>query len=68
MKECISGAAFTDVVLNTFFGFMPSIDGKDLLVQEKTPRPFSGTLQNVRFGKTLYTISADASGLKLSPQ
>ena len=68
MKECISGAAFTDVVINTFFGFMPSIDGKELLVQEKTPRPFSGTLHNVRQGKTLYTISADATGLKLTPQ
>ncbi len=68
MKECISGAAFTDVVINTFFGFMPTIDGKELLVQPELPRPFTGTLQNVRQGKGLYTISADASGLKLTPQ
>ena len=27
MKECISGAAFADVVINTFFGFSPSADG-----------------------------------------
>lgn len=68
MKECISGAAFTDVVINTFFGYMPSIDGKKLLVDEGTPRPFSGTLQNVRHGQTLYTISAGPAGLQLTPQ
>ena len=68
MKECISGAAFTDVVLNTFFGITPSLDGKKFLVDAETPRPFSGTLRNVRRGKTLCTISADATGLKLVPQ
>ena len=68
MKECISGTAFTDVVINTFFGYMPSINGKKLLVDAETPRPFSGTLQNVRQGKSLYTISADAAGLKLIRQ
>jgi hypothetical protein len=52
MKECISGVAFTDVVINTFFGLMPSIDGKELLVDAKTPRPFS----------------ADATGLQLIKQ
>ena len=51
MKECISGVAFTDVVINTFFGYMPSIDGKRLLTDETTPRPFSGTLENVSHGR-----------------
>ncbi len=67
MKECISGVAFTDVVINTFFGFSPSVDGKILLTDEVTPRPFSGTLQNVRYGKSLYEISADKNGLSLKP-
>ena len=35
MKECISGAAFADVVINTFFGFEPSIDGKQLLADPR---------------------------------
>lgn len=68
MKECISGVAFTDVAINTFFGYMPSIDGKALLVDASASRPFSASLLNVRQGKAFYTISADESGLKLTPQ
>ncbi len=68
MKECISGVAFTNVVINTFFGYLPSVDGKKLLVDEKTPRPFSGTLRNVRQGKVLDTISADENGVRLTAQ
>jgi hypothetical protein len=68
MKECISGVAFTDVVINTFFGYMPSVDGKTLVVDEETPRPFSGLLQNVRYGSTLYTLFADSHGVKVTPQ
>jgi hypothetical protein len=68
MKECISGAAFADVAINTFFGFRPSVDGKKVLVDELIPRSFSGTMQNIRQGNSLYTISADAQGLKLIPQ
>jgi hypothetical protein len=68
MKECISGAAFADVVINTFFGFMPSVGGKKLLVDASAPRPFSAALLNVRQGKSFYTISADETGLKLTPQ
>ncbi len=68
MKECISGAAFADVVLNTFFGFAPSIDGKNLLVDPSTSRPFTGTLRNVRQGGALYTISAGPHGLALAPK
>ena len=65
MKECISGAAFCDVVINTFFGYMPSSDGKKLLVDEAVARPFLGTLQNVRHGNEFYRISGDKDGLKL---
>ena len=67
MKECISGAAFADVVVNTFFGFDPSIDGKKLLTDEKTPRLFSGRLENVRQGKARLTIVADQNGLQVLP-
>ena len=38
MKECISGAAFADVVVNTFFGFAPSVDGKTILADARTPQ------------------------------
>ena len=62
MKECISGAAFADVVINTFFGFDPSPDGKTILVDPRTPRPFQGTLSAVRFNGQLLTIGASEQG------
>lgn len=68
MKECISGAAFADVVLNTFFGYRPSVSGDQLLEGAILPRPFSGTLENVRHGHALYAISADSFGLSLAMQ
>lgn len=53
MKECISGAAFADVVITTFFGFEPQLDLKngytDVLVDPDTPRPFKGKLRHILF-------------------
>ncbi len=63
MKECISGAAFADVVVNTFFGFAPSLDGKNLLGDPQTPRPFTGKLLNVSTRGKRFTISAGSSGV-----
>ncbi len=65
MKECVSGVAFSDVVLSTFFGFNPSLDGKALVADPKTPRPFQGTLTGVRWGNQLYQLSADQSGVQI---
>ena len=65
MKECISGAAFADVVINTFFGFDPSVDGKTLLADKAVPRPFQGRLENVRQGDKLFTIAADQNGSRV---
>ena len=63
MKECISGAAFADVVVNTFFGFAPSLDGKNILTDPQTPRPFTGKLLNVSTRGKKFTISAGKSGV-----
>ncbi|MGH7977520.1 MAG: hypothetical protein ACREC8_12785, partial [Limisphaerales bacterium] len=63
MKECICGAAFADVVVNTFFGFLPSLDGKTILADSKTPRPFTGKLLNVCARCKKFTISAGRSGV-----
>ena len=65
MKECISGAAFTDVVLNTFFGFEPSITGKSVLADPNTPRPFVGKLLHISFKGKLLTITADNKGVRM---
>jgi hypothetical protein len=63
MKECISGVAFSDVVVNTFFGFAPSLDGKNLLTDPQTPRPFTGKLTHISYRGVQFTISAGRSGI-----
>lgn len=65
MKECISGAAFADVVINTFFGFAPSPNGKTPIADPKTPRPFKGTLTGVRYGSQLYLLTASQAGVQV---
>jgi hypothetical protein len=62
MKECISGAAFADVVVSTFFGFAPSLDGKNTLADPQTPRPFTGKLLHVSSRGERFTISAGEKG------
>ncbi len=63
MKECISGAAFADVVINTFFGFAPSLDGKTILADPQTPRPFTGKLLHILFRGEPFTITAGTNGV-----
>jgi hypothetical protein len=63
MKECISGVAFSDVVINTFFGFAPSLDGKKLLADPQTPRPFTGKLIHISARGEKFTIIAGRSGV-----
>lgn len=65
MKECISGAAFSDVVINTFFGFSPGIDGKGLIVDPNTSRPFKGQLLNVPFNGRSLNLTADIKGVQI---
>jgi hypothetical protein len=65
MKECISGVAFADVVISTFFGFDPSLDGKTILADPQMPRPFTGKLLHVPTREGEATISADKQGLQL---
>jgi hypothetical protein len=62
-KECISGVAFTDVVLNTFFGFNPSLNGRTLLIDPATPRPFLGRLIHVPYCGRRFAITANQKGL-----
>jgi hypothetical protein len=66
MKECISGVAFADVVINTFFGFSPSVDGNTLVSDPGTPRPFQGTLKNLRCDGRLLQLDASKLGVQIS--
>ena len=65
LKETISGEAFTDVVINTFFAFSPSPKGKTVLADPQIPRPFAGSLRNVRYHGASHTISCDRTGVRL---
>jgi hypothetical protein len=65
MKECISGVAFADVVINTFFGFAPSLDGKTILADPQTPRPFTGQLLHLSFRGESFTIRAGKKGASI---
>ena len=65
MKECISGAAFADVVVRAFFGFAPSLDGKTVLADAQTPRPFTGKLLHVSSRGERFTINADRNGVSV---
>ena len=63
MKECISGSAFADVVVNAFFGFTPSLDGKTILADPQAPRPFTAKLMSVCAQGKKFTLSAGRSGI-----
>ena len=65
MKECISGASFADVVINTFFGFSPSLEGTSCVGDEQMPRPFQGTLTGVRYRGHLHDLTASERGVQI---
>jgi hypothetical protein len=65
MKECISGGAFANVVITTFFGFSPSLDGETILADPQTPRPFIGRLIDVPFHGKKLAITAGENGVSV---
>ncbi|PSL45657.1 hypothetical protein CLV51_104364 [Chitinophaga niastensis] len=66
MKECISGVAFSDVVITTFFGFAPEAGNAAIPAGSATPRPFSGELSNIHFAGKEYTFEAGPKGIKVT--
>jgi hypothetical protein len=68
MKECISGVAFADVVINTFFGFNPVLDGKILIPDAGQSRPFAGKLLHVRLRDGMTTVIADQHGVRMNKE
>ena len=65
MREIISGGQFADVVIQTFFGFAPTVGGESFLSDAATPRPFNGTLSGLRWKGELLKLVADSSGVHL---
>ena len=68
MKECISGVAFADVVINTFFGFDPALDGKTIFPDAGQARPFGGELLHVPLRDGMGTVVADQHGVRLTKE
>jgi len=68
MKECISGVAFSDVVITTFFGFVPEAGNANISADQSTPRPFSGELSNIHFAGKEFLLKAGHKGVKVTEQ
>jgi len=51
-----------NLVVSTFFGFAPSVDGKNTLTDPQTPKPFTGRLLHVSSRGERFTISAGEKG------
>jgi hypothetical protein len=68
MRECTGGGAFAETIINTLFGFMPKLGGNLRLCDTNAPRGFVGELCNVRYGSSMYEISASGAGLNLKKQ
>jgi hypothetical protein len=65
MREATGGASFSEVVLESFFGFAPDASGKTLIADPATPRPFTGELHHLRFRGRQITLHADAHGVTI---
>jgi len=59
MKECISGTAFSDVVINTFFGLAPSLDGKKSPGRPADAAPVHSKLLNVSAHGKKFTLTLE---------
>ena len=68
MKECISGVAFAEVVVTTFFGYASSLDGKNVLTDPQTPRPFAGKLLHLSNRGKMLTLEAGPGGVPITTE
>ena len=60
----VCGAAFAEVIIRSFFGYRPDLQGDGLpLMAPLTPRGFNGQLRHVPFHRKLYSLTSDAQGV-----
>jgi hypothetical protein len=59
------GAAFADVIIGSFFGYRPGLDGEVRLLAPDTARGFRGQLRHLSYHGVLYTVSSDSNGLHI---
>ncbi|WP_316794313.1 hypothetical protein [Pedobacter frigoris] len=63
------GAAFTEVIIRSFFGFRPDLSKEEpVLMSPNAPRGFNGRLENVSWKGNFYTIVSNEKGLHIVKQ
>jgi hypothetical protein len=62
-----AGTAFAEVIIRTFFGFDPGIQGSMIKLKD-TPRGFTGNLVNVKYRSRSYEINSGLNGIEDSQQ
>jgi len=63
------GAAFTEVIIRSFFGFRPDLSKSNpVLMSPAIPRGFNGRLENVSWKGNFYTITSNDKGLNIVKQ
>jgi hypothetical protein len=68
MRECTGGGAFGESIINTLFGYLPSLGRPLALFEPLIPRGFAGELSHVRFGKDQFSIRSNGTGLRLTKE
>jgi hypothetical protein len=63
----VSGS-FSEVIINTFFGFRPGLGGENVLWEPTIPRGFEGRLSHVRWKGCLYSIKSDKDGIHMEKE
>lgn len=67
--NAIAGASYVPTVFKALFGLEPGAQGQPITLRSPaTPRGFSGTLRNVRWGGAQYTLSSDTAGVRATVQ
>jgi hypothetical protein len=66
-RDEMVGVAFSQVMLKSFFGFEPTIDG-NAISNSNLPIDFSGTIFNVLYAGKYYNISCNKGVVKMTAQ
>jgi len=62
----VDGGSFADVIIRTFFGYSPEIEGDAMLSKPELSRGFEGKLLHLRHGDELHTITSHSEGISVN--
>jgi hypothetical protein len=64
-RESSAGIGMSQVMLKNFFGFYPDVEGNPITSKDKPD--FTGTLYNVKFGDSYYTLESKSGQVEMTP-